>query len=81
MHVLSDSSMHTHNFLVNESYQWHVIKALIKRLPKTNFVSSLDFIEETINSSNGLGFVVTSKNDDLIRISNFQCEEETNDLA
>jgi hypothetical protein len=73
--------MHTHNFLIDKSNQWQVVEALIKCLPESNFVSSLDFIKETVNSGDGLAFVVTSKNDDLLRISNFQSEEETDDLA
>ena len=58
-----------------------MVEALIESLPETNFVSSLDFVEETVDSGNGLAFVVTSKNDDLLWISNFKCEEETDDFA
>jgi hypothetical protein len=58
-----------------------MVEALIESLPETNFVSSLDFVEETVDSGNGLAFVVTSKNDDLLWISNFKSEEETDDFA
>lgn len=58
-----------------------MVEALIESLPKTNFVSSLDFVEETVDSGYGLAFVVTSKNDDLLWVSNFKSEEETDDFA
>ena len=81
MHVLSNTSMHAHNFLVNKCDQRHMVEALIESLPKTNFVSSLDFVEEAVDSGYGLAFVVTSKNDDLLWVSNFKSEEETDDFA
>ena len=81
MHVLSNTSMHAHNFLVNKCNQRHMVEALIESLPESNFVSSLDFVEETVDSGNGLAFVVTSKNDDLLWIPNFKSEEETDDFA
>ena len=81
MHVLSNTSMHAHNFLVNKCNQRHMVEALIESLPESNFVSSLDFVEETVDSGYGLAFVVTSKNDDLLWVSNFKSEEETDDFA
>ena len=58
-----------------------MVEALIESLPESNFVSSLDFVEETVDSGYGLAFVVTSKNDDLLWVSNFKSEEETDDFA
>jgi len=58
-----------------------VVKTSVERLPETNFISSLHFVEETVNSCDGLGLVVTSKNDNLFRVSNFQSEQEADYFA
>ena len=54
MHVLRDTSVHTHDLLVDQGYQWHVIKAIPELLPEWNLVPSLDLVEESINPGDGL---------------------------
>jgi hypothetical protein len=66
--------MHTHNFLVNQGNEWHMIEALEKLLPKCDFVPPLDFVKESIDSCDGLALVVSPQDDDLTRVSNFQSE-------
>jgi hypothetical protein len=46
--------VHTHDFLVDQGYQWHVIKAIPECLPKGDLVPSLDLIEKSIDSGDGL---------------------------
>ena len=60
MHVFGNTSMHAHNFFIDQCNQRHVVKALIKCLPESNFVAPLDFVEETVDSCDALAFVVTS---------------------
>jgi len=81
MHVLRNTSMHAHNFLVNKSNKRHVVKAGVKCLPETNFIPSLNFIKEPIDSCDCLAFVIASENDNLLRISNFQGKKEADDFT
>ena len=69
-----DASVHAHYLLVNKGYQWHMIEAVVKRLPKRDFIPSFDLIEKAIHSCNSLALVVTSQDGDLLRVSNFQCK-------
>jgi len=48
-----------------------MIEAVVKRLPKRDFIPSFDLIEKAIHSCNCLALVVASKDGDLLRISNF----------
>ena len=73
--------MHTHDLLVDECDQRHVVETLIKLLPKSDFVPSLDLVEEAVDSSDCLGFVITSEDHNLLGISYFQSEEKTDALA
>lgn len=60
VHIFREPTVHTHYFLVNQGDKRHVVKAAVESLPKRNFVSSFDFVEETVNSSDGLGLVISS---------------------
>jgi hypothetical protein len=53
-HVFWYTSVHTHDFFVDKGYQRHVIKAIPELLPECDLVPSLDLIEETIDSGDGL---------------------------
>lgn len=58
-----------------------MIEALVKLLPKCDFVPPFDFVKESIDSCDGLALVVTPQDDDLTWISNLQSEQQTYDLA
>jgi hypothetical protein len=81
MHVLGNTTMHTHNFFINKCDQRHVVEASVEGLPETNLVSSLYLVEETVDSCDGLGLVVTSEDDNLLWVSHLQCEQQANDFA
>jgi hypothetical protein len=81
MHVFTEATMHAHNLFINECDQWHVVEAIIEKLPECNFVASLDLVEESINAGNSLTLVVTTQDNDLLGISHLQGEQETNDLT
>jgi hypothetical protein len=74
MHVFGDSTVHTHDLLVDQGYQRHVIKAIPECLPEGDLVSSLDLVEKSIDSGDSLGLVVTSQNNDLSRVSHLKGE-------
>ena len=69
MHVLRYSTMHAHDFFINPGNERHVIKAVEELLPERKFISSFDFVEETINSSDRLRLVISSQYDNLVRIT------------
>jgi hypothetical protein len=81
VHVFAEASVHAHDLFVNEGDQRHMVKAIIELLPERDFVPSLDFVKEPINTRDGLTFVVSSQNDDLGWISDLESEQETNNFA
>lgn len=72
MHVFRDATVHTHDLLVDEGYQRHVVEAIPKGLPESDLVPSLNFVEESVNPGNGLTLVVTSQDDYLVRVSDLK---------
>ena len=58
-----------------------MVETSVEGLPKTNLVSSLDFVEEAIDSCDSLGLVVSSENDNLLWVSHFQSEQKADDFA
>lgn len=81
INVLRNTTVHAHDFFVYDSDQGHVVEAVEERLPEWKFISSLNLVEETINSCNSLRLVISSENDHLFWVSDFQREEQTNDLT
>ena len=60
MHIFGNASVHTHDLLVDQGYQRHVIKAIPECLPKGDLVSSLNLVEESIDPCDRLGLMVAS---------------------
>jgi len=58
-----------------------VVKTSVKLLPETNLISPLDFVKKTVDSCDSLALVISSQNDNLFWVSDFQSEEETDDFA
>ena len=81
VHILRYTSVHTHYLLVDEGDQGHVIEAIIELLPERDLVSSLDLVEEAIDSRDGLTLVITSQYNDLLWISYLQSEQQADGLA
>lgn len=73
--------MHTHDLLVYEGDQGHVIKAIPECLPKSDLVSSFDLIEKSVDSGDGLGLVISSQNNDLSWVSHLKGEKKADNLA
>ena len=81
VHIFGDSAVHTHDFLVDKGYQGHVVEAIPERLPKGDLVPSLDLVEKSVDSGNGLRLVVSSQNDNLCWVSHFQSKKQADNLA
>jgi hypothetical protein len=60
--------MHCEDFLVNDCCNWQAIKAVSKRLPELDVVSSLALIVETIDPIDGGTFVVAAQDEEVFRI-------------
>ena len=73
--------MHTHDFLIYKSHKRHAVETVIKLLPNVDFIPSFHFIEKSINTSNGLRFVVASQYNNLIWESDFQSEKKADDFC
>ena len=59
--------MHTHDFFVDQSNQWHMIERVVESLPQRYFITSLDLVEEAVDPSDSLALVVTSEHHNLLR--------------
>lgn len=81
VHILRNTTMHTHYLFINKSHKWHVVEAIVELLPESNFISSFYFVKESVDTSNGLSFVVSSQDDDLLWIPYFECKEKTNNFT
>lgn len=58
-----------------------MVEDSVKLLPQTNFVSALDFVEESVNSGDCLAFVVSSEDDNLQWVPDFQRKKQANHFA
>lgn len=81
LHIFRNATVHTHNFLVYQGHEWHGVETVVKLLPDVDFVSPFHFVEKSINTSDGLRFVVSSQNYDLVRESDFKCKKKTDDFC
>jgi len=81
MHVLGEATVHAHDLFINQRHQGHVVEASIECLPETYFVSSLNFVEEAINSCDGLRLVISTQHNNLAGVSDLQGEEQADDLT
>lgn len=70
--------MHAENLLVNNGSYWEAVKAVSKRLPQLDVVSSLAFVVESVNSVNGSALVIASKQEEVLRVLDFVGEQKTN---
>ena len=48
-----------------------MVEARVELLPQVDLVPSLDLVEESVDASNGLALVVSTKNDHLLREPHF----------
>ena len=73
--------MHAHDFLIDQGNKWHVVEAIVERLPQRELVPPLDLVEETVNTGDRLTLVVAAQDNDLLGEADLEREKEANDLA
>ena len=71
------SAVKTENLVVDERSEGKVIEQIGKILPNVRVaVLPETFIVETINLRDLAGFMITTKDCDALRVSDFECNEE-----
>ena len=58
-----------------------MVERVVEGLPEADLVSSLDLVEETVDSGDGLALVVATQDDDLSWEAHLQGVQQTNDFA
>ena len=53
-HIFGDTTVHAHDLFINKGNKWHVVETIPEGLPKSNFVSSLNLVEKSIDSGDSL---------------------------
>lgn len=70
--------MHAQNFLVNKCGNRKAVKAVSKRLPNSNVVPSLALIIEAIDSVDRGALVVSSQEEEVLRVLDLVREQKAN---
>jgi hypothetical protein len=81
MHVFRDTTMHAHNFLIDQGHKRDMVKAVTESLEQRDLVPSLDLVEEAVDPCDSLTLMVSSQYNYLLWESHFKGEEEADDLA
>ena len=68
--------MHTQYFFINNSSNREAIEAICESFPQLYVVAALALIVETIDSVNRCAFVISSKQEEVLRIFNFISEKK-----
>jgi hypothetical protein len=72
--------MHTQNFLVYKSSNWHDIKNINENFPNFEVIFPFALVIKAINSVYTLAFMITSEKKEILRVFDFICKQETNTL-
>jgi len=62
--------MHAKNLLIDESCNGEAIEAVSESLPKLDVIAALALIIESINTINGGAFVVSTEEEEVLRVLN-----------
>jgi hypothetical protein len=68
--------MHTENLLVDDGGNGKAVKAIGESFPKFYIVSSLTFVIESVDSVDGGTFVVSSENEEVLRVLDLVSQEQ-----
>jgi len=70
--------MHAENFLINKSCNWQAVKYIGEYFPKFDRVPSLAFVVKSINSVDLGAFVVTSEEEEVLRVLDLVAHHQSN---
>jgi len=74
------STVHAQDFFVNESSNRETVEAVGEGFPQFDIVSSLAFVVETINTVDGGALVVSSQEEEVLRVLYLVSQEKANCL-
>jgi hypothetical protein len=69
--------MHTEDFLINDGSNWEAVETISEGLPQLDVIPSLALIVESIDSVDGGALVVSSEEEEVLRVLDLISEEET----
>ena len=72
--------MHCEDLLVDDCCNGQAIEAVRECLPELDVVSSLALIVEPIDAVNGRAFVVATEDEEVFRVFDLVCEQQTDGL-
>jgi len=72
--------VHAQDFFVNESSNRETVEAVGEGFPQFDIVSSLAFVVETINTVDGGALVVSSQEEEVLRVLYLVSQEKANGL-
>ena len=70
--------MHTQYSIIDNSTNWQNIEDSAEFSPQFDTISSFALVIKAVHPVNGLAFVVSSQQEEVIRVLNFICHQETN---
>ena len=76
----TQTSMHAENFLINQGGHWEGVEDITEYFPKSDRVSTLALIVETINTIDLCTLVVTSEQEEVLWIFDFVAKEQGHSL-
>lgn len=76
----TQSSMHADNPVVDQRGHWHTLEAIRKGSPETDAIATFALVVEAIDLVNVVGFMIASKEKEIVRIFYFVRKKETNAL-
>lgn len=72
--------MHGEDLFVDDCRNGQAVEAICECFPKLNVVSALALIVKAIDSVNRCTFVVTSEDEEVLRVLDLVCKEEADGL-
>lgn len=72
--------MHRENLLIDNGRNRQAVEAVRKRLPQLDVVPSLALIVKPINPVNRRALMVTSQNEEILRVLDLVCKQQANGL-
>jgi len=75
-----ESSVHAQDFLVNEGSNGEAVEAVSEGFPEFDVVSSLALVVEAVNTVDGGALVVSSEEEEVLRVLDLVGQEQANGL-
>jgi hypothetical protein len=78
--VRAETAVHGENLLIDNGSDGQAVEAVGECLPQLDIVSSLALIVETVDTVDRGALVVTTENEEVLRVLDLVCEEQADGL-